>query len=389
MTAATDPQLADELVGAIRSWIRKDVMDQASAFEHADEYPEDMVAQMRAFGLFGATIPPEHGGLGLDVITYARVIEELAYGWMTLSGVLNTHMIAANLIKRFGTEEQKARWLPAMAEGEVRAAFSLSEPDSGSDSQALRAKAVPDGDEYVVNGTKMWVTNGERAGLVALAARTPEGITCFIVEKEPGASFEGIGVSRHIDKLGYRGIETVEMTYTDHRVPAANVLGGPEGLGRGMHFILSSLELGRINIAARAVGVGRAAYDAAFSYAQQRETFGVPIAKHQAIAFKLADMATKLEASRLLVKSAAEKFDRGERADVEAGMAKLFASESAFEIATEALRIHGGYGYTTEFPVERYYRDAPLMIIGEGTSEIQRIVIARGLQKRAEESGLI
>ena len=389
MTAATDPQLADELVGAVRSWIRKDVMDQASAFEHADEYPEDMVAQMRAFGLFGATIPPEHGGLGLDVITYARVIEELAYGWMTLSGVLNTHMIAANLIKRFGTDEQKARWLPAMAEGEVRAAFSLSEPDSGSDSQALRTKAVPDGDEYVVNGTKMWVTNGERSGLVALAARTPEGITCFIVEKEPGASFEGIGVSRHIDKLGYRGIETVEMTYTDHRVPAANVLGGPEGLGRGMHFILSSLELGRINIAARAVGVGRAAYDAAFSYAQQRETFGVPIAKHQAIAFKLADMATKLEASRLLVKSAAEKFDRGERADVEAGMAKLFASESAFEIATEALRIHGGYGYTTEFPVERYYRDAPLMIIGEGTSEIQRIVIARGLQKRAEEAGLI
>jgi butyryl-CoA dehydrogenase len=222
-----------------------------------------------------------------------------------------------------------------------------------------------------------------------LAARTPEGITCFIVEKEPGASFEGIGVSRHIDKLGYRGIETVEMTYTDHRIPAANVLGGPDGLGRGMHFILSSLELGRINIAARAVGVGRAAYDAAFSYAQQRETFGVPIAKHQAIAFKLADMATKLEASRLLVKSAAEKFDRGERADVEAGMAKLFASESAFEIATEALRIHGGYGYTTEFPVERYYRDAPLMIIGEGTSEIQRIVIARGLQKRAEEAGLI
>ena len=386
---ATDPQLADELVGAVRSWIRKDVMQQASALEHADEYPADMVAQMRAFGLFGATIPPEYGGLGLDVITYARVIEELAYGWMTLSGVLNTHMIAGNLIKRFGTDEQKARWLPTMADGEVRAAFSLSEPDSGSDSQALRAKATPDGDEYVVNGTKMWVTNGERAGLVALAARTPEGITCFIVEKEPGPAFEGIGVSRHIDKLGYRGIETVEMTYTDHRIPAANVLGGPDGLGRGMHFILSSLELGRINIAARAVGVGRAAYDAAFAYAQQRETFGVPIAKHQAIAFKLADMATKLEASRLLVKSAAEKFDRGERADVEAGMAKLFASESAFEIATEALRIHGGYGYTTEFPVERYYRDAPLMIIGEGTSEIQRIVIARGLQKRAEEAGLI
>ncbi|HMQ25449.1 MAG TPA: acyl-CoA dehydrogenase family protein [Acidimicrobiales bacterium] len=385
---ATDQDLADELVGTIRTWVRKEVLPVASDLEHADAYPEALVAQMRAFGLFGATIPAEHGGLDLDVMTYARVIEELAYGWMTLSGVLNTHMIASNLIKRFGTDEQRARWLPRLASGEVRAAFSLSEPDAGSDPQALRAQAVPDGDEYVVNGTKMWVTNGERAGIVALAARTPDGITCFIVEKEPGASFEGIGVSRRIDKLGYKGIETVEMTYTDHRVPAANVLGGQDGLGRGLHFILSSLELGRINIAARAVGVGRAAYDAAFAYAQERETFGVPIAKHQAIQFKLADMATKLEASRLLVKSAAEKFDRGERADVEAGMAKLFASESAFEIATEALRVHGGYGYTTEFPVERYYRDAPLMIIGEGTNEIQRIVIARGLLKRAEEAGL-
>ena len=384
----TDQALADELVGTIRTWVRREVLPRASELEHADEYPVAMVAQMREFGLFGATIPAEYGGLDLDVMTYARIIEELAYGWMTLSGVLNTHMIASNLIKRFGTDEQRERWLPRLAAGEVRAAFSLSEPDAGSDTQALRAKAVPDGDEYVVNGTKMWVTNGERAGIVALAARTPEGITCFIVEKEPGASFEGIGVSRHIEKLGYKGIETVEMTYTDHRLPAANVLGGPDGLGRGLHFILSSLELGRINIAARAVGVGRAAFDAAFAYAQERETFGVPIAKHQAIQFKLADMATKLEASRLLVKSAAEKFDRGERADVEAGMAKLFASESAFEIATEALRVHGGYGYTTEFPVERYYRDAPLMIIGEGTNEIQRIVIARGLLKRAEEAGL-
>lgn len=385
---ATDQDLADELVGTIRTWVRRKVIPVASDLEHEDAYPEALVAQMREFGLFGATVPAEYGGLDLDVMTYARIIEELAYGWMTLSGVLNTHMIASNLIKRFGTDEQRARFLPRLASGEVRAAFSLSEPDAGSDTQAMRAKAVPDGDEYVVNGTKMWVTNGERAGIVALAARTPEGITCFIVEKEPGASFEGIGVSRHIEKLGYKGIETVEMTYTDHRVPAANVLGGEAGLGRGLHFILSSLELGRINIAARAVGVGRAAYDAAFAYAQERETFGVPIAKHQAIQFKLADMATKLEASRLLVKSAAEKFDRGERADVEAGMAKLFASESAFEIATEALRVHGGYGYTTEFPVERYYRDAPLMIIGEGTNEIQRIVIARGLLKRAEEAGL-
>jgi butyryl-CoA dehydrogenase len=269
-----------------------------------------------------------------------------------------------------------------MATGAVRAAFSLSEPDAGSDTQAIRCRAVPDGDEYIVNGTKMWVTNGERAGVVALAAKTPEGITCFIVEKTPGPSFGGIKTSRTIDKLGYKGIETVEMSYTDHRVPASSVLGGPDGLGHGLHYILGSLELGRINIAARALGVARAAFDASMRYVHERETFGVPIHKHQAIQFKLSDMATKVEASRLLVRSAAEKFEAGERADVEAGMAKLFCSEAAFEIATEAMRIHGGYGYTKDFPVERYYRDAPLMIIGEGTNEIQRIVIARGLLAR-------
>ena len=313
-------------------------------------------------------------------------MEELAYGWMSLAGVLNTHMIAANLIERFGTAEQRARWLPRMASGEPRAAFSLSEPDAGSDTQAIRCKAERDGDEYVLNGTKMWVTNGERAGLVALAARTPEGITCFIVEKEPGPAYGGIATSRRIPKLGYKGLETVEMTYTDHRIPAANVLGGEECLGRGLHFILGSLELGRINIAARAVGVARAAYDASMRYVHQRETFGVPIHQHQAIQFKLADMATKLEASKLMVRSAADKFEAGERADVEAGMAKLFCSETALELATEAMRIHGGYGYTSELPVERYFRDAPLMIIGEGTNEIQRIVIARGLLKRWTEA---
>jgi butyryl-CoA dehydrogenase len=311
-------------------------------------------------------------------------MEELSYGWMSLAGVLNTHMIAANLIGRCGTDEQRERWLPAMATGEVRSAFSLSEPDAGSDAQAIRCRAVPDGDTYVLNGTKMWVTNGERAGLVALAAKTPEGITCFIVEKEPGPRSGGISVSRTIDKLGYKGLETVEMAYVDHRVPASAVLGGPDGLGHGLHYILGSLELGRINIAARAVGVARAAFDASIKYATERETFGVPIAKHQAIQFKLADMATRLEAARLLTRSAAEKFDAGERADVEAGMAKLFASETALELAIEAMRIHGGYGYTKEFPIERYYRDAPLMIIGEGTNEIQRIVIARGLLARYE-----
>ena len=381
-----DQSVSDEMVATIRRWVADVVIPKASEFEHADEYPEAWVEQMKAFGLFGARIPEEHGGLGLDTFTYARLMEELAYGWMSLSGVLNTHTICANLIYRFGTDEQRARFLPSMATGERRAAFSLSEPDAGSDTQAITCKAVPDGDEYIVNGTKMWVTNGERAELVALAARTPEGITCFIVEKEPGASFGGIATSRRIDKLGYKGLETVEMTYVDHRVPAANVLGGEAGLGRGLHFILGSLELGRINIAARAVGVARAAYDASMRYAHERHTFGKPIHAHQAIQFKLADMATKLEASRLLVRSAAEKFEAGERADVEAGMAKLFCSETALELATEAMRIHGGYGYTKDFPVERYFRDAPLMIIGEGTNEIQRIVIARGLLARwAEE----
>jgi alkylation response protein AidB-like acyl-CoA dehydrogenase len=378
----TDPALADELVSTIRDWVRKEVIPVASEYEHADEYPEPLVEQMKAFGLFGARISEEHGGLGLDARTYARLMEELSYGWMSLAGVLNTHMIAATLLGRHGTDEQRSRLLPRMATGEVRAAFSLSEPDAGSDSQAIRCKATPDGDEYVLDGTKMWVTNGERAGVVALAARTPEGITCFMVEKEPGPSFGGINVSRRIDKLGYKGLETVEMTYTGHRVPASAVLGGPDGLGKGIHYVLASLELGRINIAARAVGVARAAFDAAIRYSHERETFGKPIHAHQAIQFKLADMATKVEAARLLTRSAAEKYDAGERADVEAGMAKLFASETALEVATEAMRIHGGYGYTTEFDVERYYRDAPLMIIGEGTNEIQRIVIARGLLAR-------
>jgi alkylation response protein AidB-like acyl-CoA dehydrogenase len=383
---ATDAALADELVATIRTWVRKEVLPVASELEHADEFPTSLVEQMKGLGLFGATIPEVYGGHDLDAVTYARLVEELSYGWMSLSGVLNTHMIAANLLKRFGTEDQRARWLPRMATGELRAAFSLSEPDAGSDTASLRCRATADGDTYVIDGTKMWVTNGERAGLVALAARAAEGITCFMVEKEPGRRSGGITVSRRIGKLGYKGLETVEMTYEGHRVPADAVLGGPEGLGRGLHFILGSLELGRINIAARAVGVAQAAFDAALRYAQERETFGVPIAKHQAIQFKLADMATKLEASRLLTRSAAEKFDAGERADLEAGMAKLFASESALEIATEAMRIHGGYGYTTELPVERYFRDAPLMIIGEGTNEIQRMVIARGLLRRATEA---
>jgi len=390
----TDPDIADQLVGTVRDWVVKRVVPVASEYEHADEYPAPLVEDMKAFGLFGAKVPARYGGLGIDTVTYARLMEELAYGWMSLAGVLNTHTIAVTLLTRSGTDEQRERLLPRLATGEVRAAFSLSEPDAGSDAAALRCAATPDGDEYVVTGTKMWVTNGVRAGLVALAARTPEGITCFMVEKQPGdpagdptpGAGGTLGVSRTIGKLGYKGLETVEMVYDGYRLPASAILGGPAGLGRGLQAVLGGLELGRVNIAARAVGVARAAYDAAMRYSHERETFGKPINQHQAIQFKLADMATKLEAARLLTRNAAERVDAGKRADVEAGMAKLFASETALELATEAMRIHGGYGYTTELPVERYYRDAPLMIIGEGTNEIQRIVIARGLLARWAES---
>jgi butyryl-CoA dehydrogenase len=380
MTNATDPEIRSELIDTVRRFIAREVIPVATEMEHADAYPARIVEQMKELGLFGVTIPTEYGGLGLDLLTYIGVVEELAYGWMSLSGIVNTHTIAAYLIVHNGTDEQKKRWLPRLAAGEIRGCLSLSEPDAGSDTRNISCRAVRDGEEYVITGTKMWVTNGERAGIVALAARTEEGISCFIVEKEPGAKFGGITVSRNIGKLGYKGIETVEMQYDGHRVPADSLLGDA---GRGLGYILGALEVGRINIAARAVGVARAAFDAALSYAQERRTMGKPIAEHQSIQIKLADMATKLEAARLLTKSAAEAKQAGQRADVEAGMAKLFASEAAYEIASEAMRVHGGVGYTTELPVERYYRDAPLMIIGEGTNEIQRLVIARGLLSRA------
>lgn len=379
------PQVIDEatraeIVGTVRTFVQRDVLPVAPALERADQFPTELVATMRDLGLFGITIPEAYGGLGLDLLTYIGVVEELAYGWMSLTGIVNTHTMAATLVMAHGTEEQKKRWLPLMASGERRGCLSLSEPDAGSDTRNLSCRARRDGEEYVLNGTKAWVTNGERAGIVALAARSDEGISAFIVEKDPGPQFEGISVSKNVSKLGYRGVETVEMAYADHRIPAANLLGEP---GRGLPEILSVLEIGRINIAARAVGVARAAFDAALLYAQQRETFGKVIGEHQAIQLKLADMATRLEAARLLTKNAAERKESGQRCDVEAGMAKLFASETALELSMEAMRIHGGVGYTTEFPVERLYRDAPLMVIGEGTNEIQRLVIARGLLARA------
>jgi alkylation response protein AidB-like acyl-CoA dehydrogenase len=377
----TDPEVRRQIIETVRRFVAREVIPVAPDLERADEFPTEIVSQMRDLGLFGVTIPEAHGGLGLDLLTYIGVIEELAYGWMSLTGIINTHTMAATLIMYHGTEEQQRRWLPSMATGERRGALSLSEPDAGSDTRNIACRAKLDGDEYIVNGTKAWVTNGERASLVALAARTDEGISAFIVEKEPGVSFEGITVSKHVGKLGYKGVETVEMAYSDHRVPAANLIGEA---GRGLPQILGVLEIGRINIASRAVGVARAAFDASLKYAQERVTFGKPIAEHQAIQLKLADMATRLEAARLLTRNAAERKAAGLRCDVEAGMAKLFASETALELATEAMRIHGGVGYTTEFAVERYYRDAPLMVIGEGTNEIQRLVIARGLLARSQ-----
>jgi len=376
---STDPEVADQLVETVADWVDKQVVPNASAFELADEFPDAMVDQMKAFGLFGCVIPEHYGGLGLDHITYARLIEEISRGFMSLGGVLNSHLIVCTMILRFGTEAQRERWLPDLCSGRSRAAFSLSEHDAGSDAKAMTCRAVPDGAHYVINGTKMWVTNGARSRIVALMAKTPDDkVTCFIVEKEPGTEFENITFQK-VDKLGYRGLETMEMTYVDQRVPAENMLGDLAGMGRGLNAALSALELGRINIAARAVGVARASFEAAMAYAQQRETFGKKIYDHQVIAFKLADMATKLEAARLMCHSAARKFDQGIRADLEAGMAKLFCSETAAELAFEAMRIHGGNGYTSDYPVERYYRDAPLMIIGEGTSEIQKLVIARQL----------
>jgi alkylation response protein AidB-like acyl-CoA dehydrogenase len=381
VTVDEHDEVRQEILATVRRFVAREVIPVASELEHQDTFPASIVEQMRELGLFGVTIPEAYGGLGLDLLTYIGVIEELAYGWMSLTGIVNTHTMAATLILTHGNDEQKQRWLPSLATGQRRGALSLSEPDAGSDTRNISCRASRDGDVYVVNGTKAWVTNGERASIVALAARTDEGISALIVEKEPGPAFEGIAVSRHVAKLGYRGVETVEMAYVDHRVPVANLIGEA---GRGLPQILSVLELGRINIAARAVGVARAAFDAAFAYAQERITFGKPIIEHQAIALKIADMATRLEAARLLTKNAAERKMAGQRCDVEAGMAKLFASETALDLATEAMRIHGGMGYTTDLPVERYYRDAPLMVIGEGTNEIQRIVIARGLLARAQ-----
>ena len=380
--AGEQSELTAQILDTVRRFVDREVIPVASKYEHADEYPQPLVDRMKELGLFGATIPVEYGGLGLDTSTYARIVEEICRGWMSLSGVLNTHLMFAYVLAHNGTEEQKRRWLPPMARGDDRAGLCLTEPHAGSDTQNIRTTARRDGDVYVVNGSKMFITNAETATVFSLVVKTDptadprhKGISLFAAEKGPGLT-----VSRHLDKLGYRGIETCEVTFEDYRVPVANLIGGVEG--RGLQQVLSGLEVGRINIASRAVGVAQAAFEDAIRYSQQRETFGKPICEHQAIQLKLAEMATKIEASRLLVRQAAGMKDRGERCDLEAGMAKLFASETCQEVSLEAMRVLGGYGYIKEFRVERYYRDAPLMIIGEGTNEIQRLVIARGLLQR-------
>ena len=371
------------MTNLVREFVRRDVDPVVNYFEHEDIYPQELVDKMAEMGLFGIMIPEEYGGLGLDYTTFALIFEELSKGWMSLTGPLGTHHILAYVISTYGTEEMKQRFLPKMSEGVIRGGLALTEPGGGSDMQNLQTSAVKDGEEYVINGNKMFISNGEHGNAFAVLARTDKtaepphrGISCFVVEK-PAAGFT---VAQKLDKLGYRGIDTTELVFDNVRVPTENLVGEAEG--QGFRQVMSGLEGGRINVAARAVGVATAAFDAAIKYAQQRESFGKPIAQHQAIQLKLAEMATNIEAARLLTYEAARKKDSGERVDLEAGMAKLFASEMCGQVTMEAMRIHGGYGYIKDYPLERYYRDAPLMIIGEGTNEIQKLIIARRLLQK-------
>ena len=382
----TTKEMTDEekqVVTMVRDFVKRDIEPVASEMDHADAYPFEIVEKMKELGLFGCTIGEEYGGMGLNSFTYAKVIEEITAGWMSVAGIINSHLIMAHIVELFGEEDQKRHLLPKMATAEFRGGIALTEPNCGSDVAAIQTSAVRDGDDYVVNGTKMLITNGEHGDTFAVLAKTDKqvqppykGISCFIMQK----GGPGFTHGRHLEKLGYRGIDTTELIFDDFHVPAGNLIGRQEG--QGFKQMMTGLELGRINVAARGVGVARAAFEKSMAYAQKRHTFGVPIAQHQAIQIKLADMYTKIEASRLLVEQASAKKDAGERCDLEAGAAKLFASETAMEVALEALRVHGGVGYIKEGGVERYFRDAPLMIIGEGTNEIQRTVMARQLVQR-------
>ena len=377
---AGDGEVGAEIVRGVRRWVDERVVPTASELERAGAFPEALHRDMVQMGIFGITLPEAYGGLGLSFETYTAVIEEIARGWMGLAGIVNTSVIDGWAIEQYGTEEQKERFLPGLASGELQGCYTITEPNAGSDAQAIQTRAQRDGDDYLLNGNKLFVTNGDRGGVYLTMTKTdPEaeprhrGISAFLVERDT----PGFSVARTIDKLGYKGPETAELFFEDARVPAANLLGGEEG--RGFAQMISAVEVGRINVAARATGIAQAAFDVAIVYAQQRETFGKPIAEHQAVALKLANMATKIRAARLMTREAARKKDSGARSDLDAGMAKLFASEVALECSLESMRVHGGVGYTTELPVERYYRDAPLMAVAEGTNEIQAILIARRL----------
>jgi|TARA_B100000678_G_scaffold287991_1_gene295570 alkylation response protein AidB-like acyl-CoA dehydrogenase len=381
--AQTSEETRKQIVSLVRDFVKRDVEPIANAYDNEDIYPHELIPIMCELGLFGINIPTEYGGMGLDFTTFAMIFEELSKGWMSVSGIIGTHHILSYIISVYGTEEQKHRILPKMAKGEIRGGLALTESEAGSDAQNISTTAVKDGEEYVINGRKMFISNGDNGNAFALMAKTDpksdprhRGISCFIFEKPT----DGFKVGRQLDKLGYRGLDTCELIFDDCRVPSDNLIGGEEGRGFGQ--VMNGLETGRINVAARAVGVAQAALEASVTYSKKRLAFGKPISEHQAIQLKLAEMAAKVHAARLMVYDAARKKDSGERNDLEAAMAKLFASEVCGEVAMEAMRVHGGVGYTKDLPVERYYRDAPLMIIGEGTNEIMKLVIARRLLEK-------
>ncbi len=369
------------VVATVRAFIDRDVRPSVRELEHANEYPTAWIETMKEMGIFGLAVPEEYGGTPVSMPCYVQVTEELSRGWMSLAGAMGGHTVVAKLLVAFGTEAQKATYLPAMATGSIRATMALTEPKGGSDMQAITTVAVRDGNDLIINGTKTWITNARRSALIALLVKTDaaasrhHGISIVLAEHGPGLT-----VARDLPKLGYKGVESCELFFDDYRTPVASILGGEAG--QGFSQMMKGLETGRLQVAGRALGVAAAAFEDALAYAQVRETFGEPIWKHQSVGNYLANMATKLTAARQLTRFAAEQFDRGERCDLEAGMAKLFASEAAMEIALDAIRVHGGYGYSTEFDVERYFRDAPLMIVGEGTNEIQRNVIVRQLVAR-------
>jgi alkylation response protein AidB-like acyl-CoA dehydrogenase len=388
-------EVQTEILSTVRRFVDREIIPRAQELEHSDTYPQEIVDGMKEMGLFGLMVPEEYGGLGESLLTYVLVVEEIARGWMSVSGVINTHFIVAYMINQHGTPEQKEKYLPRMATGEVRGAFSMSEPGLGSDVAAIRTRAKQDANgDYVIDGEKMWLTNGGSSTLVAALVRTDEGaekpyqnLTTFLVEKPTGFGevVPGLTIPGKIEKMGYKGVDTTGLVFDGYQAKATDILGGVPG--KGFAHMMDGVEVGRVNVAARACGISIRAFELAVAYAQQRETFGKKIADHQAIAFQLAEMATKVEASHLMMVNAAKLKDSGQRNDVEAGMAKLLASEYCAEVTTQAFRIHGGYGYSKEYEVERLMREAPFLLIGEGTSEIQKTIISRGLLKEYKLKG--